>query len=291
MTGVTVVTAIDASGAPLGFTANSFSSVSLDPPLLLVCLAKSSQNFSAFTNAQGFAVNVLSETQKDTSNTFAHKSDDRFSGIFWNKGPFGSPILANVSAWFDCSMHNVVDAGDHVILIGQVQAFQASTLAGLGYARGAYVTPSQEAAALNGGATIMVSALIERDGQVLLVDDGIGGTKLPNAIAGQEGANAALKELIKTLGVKASVGFIYSVFEDSDRQQQNIVFLCMAEDQDPQTGVFTPINLSNLTDIAEPAICVMLERFAAERQIGSYGIYVGNQNTGEVQTVNVGVTP
>ena len=70
-TGVTVVTACDGDGNPIGFTANSFTSVSLNPPLLLVCLAKTSRNFATMTGAPHFAINVLSETQKDVSNTFA----------------------------------------------------------------------------------------------------------------------------------------------------------------------------------------------------------------------------
>ena len=127
MTGVTVVTSHDADGNPLGFTANSFTSVSLDPPLVLVCLANSSQNYDALTQAKGFAVNVLSEGQKDVSNTFARPVEDRFSAVNWQNGPHGSPVFNDVSAWFDCSMHQTVPAGDHVILIGKVEAFETST--------------------------------------------------------------------------------------------------------------------------------------------------------------------
>lgn len=79
MTGVTVVTALDAQGQPIGFTANSFTSVSLEPPLLLVCLARSSRNFDAFTQGAGFAINVLAEHQKDISNRFAKPMQDRFA--------------------------------------------------------------------------------------------------------------------------------------------------------------------------------------------------------------------
>ena len=85
-TGVTVVTAHDPSGQPIGFTANSFTSVSLDPPLLLICLAKSSRNFAAITGSAGFAVNILSETQKDVSNTFARPVEDRFAAVEWEEG-------------------------------------------------------------------------------------------------------------------------------------------------------------------------------------------------------------
>lgn len=129
---MTVVTAQAADGKPRGFTANSFSSVSLDPPLLLVSIEKSSSNFEVFTKADGFAVNILSEGQKPISNIFSSPVQDRFSGADWHLGPQGAPILAGVSAWFDCALHQCVDAGDHTILLGRVAAFHAGTAAGLG---------------------------------------------------------------------------------------------------------------------------------------------------------------
>ena len=170
MTGVTVVTSLDGNGNPVGFTANSFSSVSLDPPLLLVCLAKSSSNYDTLTQAKGFAVNVLSAEQTDVSNTFARPVDDRFASVDWKTGPFGSPVLNEVSAWFDCSMHSTVEAGDHVILIGRVYAFDSTPAPGLGYVRGAYVTPSIGEELLASGTDLIVSAIILRDSHVLLVD-------------------------------------------------------------------------------------------------------------------------
>ena len=142
LTGVTVVTAKDAEGRPIGFTANSFASVSLDPPLLLVCLARRSSNYAALTGAAGFAVNILAEAQEAVSNTFARPSDDRFAAVDWAFGPHGAPVIAGAAAWFDCAMHEVIDAGDHAILIGRVEAFADAGANGLGYARGAYVKPS-----------------------------------------------------------------------------------------------------------------------------------------------------
>jgi len=172
MTGVTVVTTIDESGKPIGFTANSFSSVSLDPALLLVSIARTSSSYAAFMAGKGFAVNILSEGQKDISSTFAKKVEDRFATVYWRKGPAGHPILAGVSAWFDCTLHQVVDAGDHAILIGRVEGFEATSSPGLGYYRGTYFTPVATQGAVPTGPDIIVSAILERQGQVLLVDDG-----------------------------------------------------------------------------------------------------------------------
>ena len=288
MTGVTVVTAHDKNGDPLGFTANSYTSVSIDPPLILVCLANSSQNYDSLVNASGFAVNILSETQIDVSNTFARPVDDRFASVPWHKGPKGAPILDGASAWFDCRMHKTVEAGDHVILIGEVAAFDQTATPGLGYARGAYVTPSTAADALGQSTNLIVSTLIERDGQVLLVDDGNGGLALPEALVDGEGASAAAKKLIASTGLHAKPGFVYSVFEDVRHKRQHISFLCQSTAGDPTQGVFVPLVGSALDDVSDPAILTMLERFASETKLGNYGIYYGDQSSGEVRPMTQG---
>lgn len=288
MTGVTVVTATDAQGDPVGFTANSFSSVSLDPPLLLVCLANSSSNFETLTQASGFAINILSEGQKDVSNTFARPVEDRFATISWKTGPNGNPILSDVSAWFDCSMHKTVEAGDHVILIGRVEAFESSPAPGLGYVRGAYVTPAAETEALDSSSNLIVSALIERFGKVLLIDDGNGGLTLPEARVGKRGTSSALAELIRDSGAQAEPGFIYSVYEDDAREHQKISFLCSAAAEQASQGTFTELSTSTLMDIADPAMRIMLERFAEESKMGNYGVYFGNQTSGKVRPIMSG---
>jgi flavin reductase (DIM6/NTAB) family NADH-FMN oxidoreductase RutF len=283
MTGVTVVTTMDAKGEPIGFTANSFSSVSLDPALLLVSIAKTSSNYAHFVNGKGFAINVLSDAQKEVSNTFARPVEDRFAKVNWQRGPHGAPILNGGSAWFDCSLHQVVDAGDHAILIGKVEAFEASNRAGLGYYRGSYFTPAGAAQAV--GPAVVISALIEQDGKVLLQDDGRGGLTLPTALVGAKGANATLQWLIETAGVQAAPGFIYSVYEDVGAGQQHIAFLCPSSGGTPAKGCFVELSPAGLEDITDPAVRIMLERLAAESKVGNYGIYFGNQNAGRVAKV------
>lgn len=137
-TGVTIVTAIMPSGEPMGFTANSFTSVSLDPPLILVCIAKSAAGYAAYTSADAFCVNILSEDQHDLSGTFARRGADKFVGVSWRQNQTGSPIIDGGVGHFDCSMHQVVDAGDHAILIGRVVGFDANDKAPLCYHRGKY---------------------------------------------------------------------------------------------------------------------------------------------------------
>ena len=138
MTGVTVVTTVAPDGAPIGFTANSFTSVSLDPPLILVCVALTSQNIGIFREAKGYAVNILAEGQESISRRFAGPVSDRFAGVDWAIGPAGAPVLGGVCGWFDCTMHNQVDAGDHMIMIGEVRGFDHTRRAALGYAAGGY---------------------------------------------------------------------------------------------------------------------------------------------------------
>jgi flavin reductase (DIM6/NTAB) family NADH-FMN oxidoreductase RutF len=144
MTGVTVVTTRNGHDQPLGFTANSFTSVSLSPPLLLICIDTSSENLGAFTGASNFAVNILADDQQDLSNRFARNVEDRFNGIDWSLSEEGNPILGGAAACFNCSMQNTVIAGDHVIMIGEVRSFSCTDKPGLGYHKGRYFTLSHD---------------------------------------------------------------------------------------------------------------------------------------------------
>ena len=120
-TGVTVVTTIAANGDPIGLTANSFTSVSLDPPLILFSLARTSANLQTFEKAGKFAVNVLHIGQQPVGGKFASRGVARFDGVDWAmRDDNGSPILAGSLASFDCHTHAVHDGGDHIIFIGHV---------------------------------------------------------------------------------------------------------------------------------------------------------------------------
>ncbi|WP_340110151.1 flavin reductase family protein [Pikeienuella sp. HZG-20] len=138
VTGVTIVTTTGAAGEPIGLTANAFTSVSLNPPLLLVCISRQSFSLAAIQRAGGFAVNILAEDQQALSHRFAHRVEDRFKGVNWRPGPVGGPLLDGVCGWFDCRLHDQFAAGDHVILIGRVAGFDHTSRRPLGYARGGY---------------------------------------------------------------------------------------------------------------------------------------------------------
>jgi len=115
-----VVTARARDGGPIGFTASSFTSVSLDPPLLLFCPAKSARTYPEFIEANAFAVNVLHIGQQPTSALFSSKVEDRFNLTPWECWTLDVPILSEASANFECRVHAIHDAGDHAIVVGDV---------------------------------------------------------------------------------------------------------------------------------------------------------------------------
>jgi flavin reductase (DIM6/NTAB) family NADH-FMN oxidoreductase RutF len=119
-TGVTIITAANADGGPIGLTANSFTSVSLDPPLLLVCVANTSSSAPVLRDSERFAVNVLQIGQQPTSNRFAGKVEDRFADTDWGWGETGVPVLNGSLGVFECSRFACHEAGDHFILVGHV---------------------------------------------------------------------------------------------------------------------------------------------------------------------------
>ncbi|RDV06612.1 alpha/beta fold hydrolase [Sphingorhabdus pulchriflava] len=119
-TGVTIITAMAPDGSPIGLTANSFTSVSLDPPLLLVCIANNAGSGPVLREAERFAVNVLQIGQQPTSNRFAGKGEDRFAATPWEMGEFGTPVLTGSLSSFECARDAVHDGGDHFILVGRV---------------------------------------------------------------------------------------------------------------------------------------------------------------------------
>jgi flavin reductase (DIM6/NTAB) family NADH-FMN oxidoreductase RutF len=120
-TGVCIITTRGADGRPYGVTVNSFSSVSLDPPLVLFSLDRGSTSFAAFMESSHFVVNVLHREQMALSRTFAVTSGEKFTGVVHETWETGSPVLAGNLATLECDKVAVHEAGDHVILLGQVR--------------------------------------------------------------------------------------------------------------------------------------------------------------------------
>lgn len=123
-TGVTIITTKRNDKKPIGFTANSFTSLSLNPKLVLFCLDKNSSSYETFMNSNAFAVSILTKEQKDLSKQFATHGIDRFKGVNYFEDITGSPIISGSLAYLDCKVNNLVDGGDHTIIIGEVLSGQ-----------------------------------------------------------------------------------------------------------------------------------------------------------------------
>lgn len=139
-TGVTVVTTTNEKGEPVGLTVNSVTSVSLVPPLLLVCVDKAADCHPSFQKSGVFAANILSEHQEQLSQRFATKGVEKFAGIPYRSGETGSPILEGSVGHLECRVVQVHDGGDHTIFIGEVSKADACELPPLLFYQGSYRT-------------------------------------------------------------------------------------------------------------------------------------------------------
>jgi len=284
-TGVTVLATMH-NGEPRGFTANSFASVSLSPPLVSVCIAKSSSSQNAFFAANYFAVNVLAEHQSDLSTIFATKNANRFTSHAWKKSPFGSPILDGVSAWFDCRKYDWIDAGDHIILLGEVLAFRGTDLNPLGYCRGSHIKfglpLSSKGSEWNG---LRVGAILELEGRIFFRKNDRGRLELPEASSlGSSHNQPNLAALLKQSGIRADLNFLYAVFDDSVGNTFIIYRGTVVHaDVSSEVGVFVPLEEIPWSLIDEAPTRSMLKRYEQERRNSSFGVYMGDDGKGVVQ--------
>lgn len=122
--GVTMVTAWDRGGRPAGATVSAVSSLSLDPPLLLVCLATTSETLAALRATRSFLVHVLAEGQEELAARYATKSPAKFDGVMWAPGALGLPRLAGCTVLVACRVSRLVSGGDHVIVLGEIRELE-----------------------------------------------------------------------------------------------------------------------------------------------------------------------
>lgn len=290
VTGVTVITTHDAEGLPRGMTANSFTSVSLDPPLLLVCVGRGAHSFAAFNACSSFAVNLLHEGQTDVSNLFASKAANKFDTISYDRVHTGAPILTDCLSWFDCTVHRRVDAGDHSVLIGEVQAFGTSPSAPLGFCRGRYANikdPLPPGWLASHG--MIVGYLIEADGHLLLRSDGKGGWVLPTAM--RRIADNELKlDGGDALTLVPDDTFLYSVFDVADGDPGYLIYRArLAQDVSSaplSAGLkFFPIDQLPYDQIPTREISAMLRRYGRESASKRFGIYMDSNDGGRLAMV------
>jgi flavin reductase (DIM6/NTAB) family NADH-FMN oxidoreductase RutF len=289
-TGVTIITTRQDDGTPRGFTANSFTSVSLDPPLLLVSIARSATSLPVFEAAGHFAVNILGDAQRAVSALFAGRSPEKFTRTAWRPGAQGAPLIDGCLAWFECARRQMVEAGDHVVLIGEVVDFAAGDGNPLGFLRGAYVSHALEQQALDaaaGAEVFRVGAVIEADGAVLMVPDPLtGGLRLPMSGGNTgHGSLRGLSAILGDLGVVAEINFLYALYEDDGGRAQTAYYRGTGTGEIPRRGTYHRLEALPWERIHDRVSRDMLRRFAAEHAAGQFGIYVGDEDVGEVRPV------
>lgn len=205
VTGVTVITTQDESGKPIGLTANSFNTVSLDPPLILWSQSKQATSYPVFQRASEFAVSILAEDQFQESARFASRRDDKFDGVEVDRDWCGLPVLVGSSAWLHCRTVSRVDGGDHTIFIGEVLQFARTKRRPLVFGGGQYLLAQPHDAALPAGSAIASGARqrhavrlcvpwMQRIAEELEITicAGVWGNLGPTIVGWESGATAAL---------------------------------------------------------------------------------------------------
>lgn len=287
-TGVTVVTTREADGTPRGFTANSFTSVSLDPPLLLVCIANSAHSCDAFCAAPHFGVNILCEDQKDVSGLFASRAPDKFDQAEWREGAEGVPLLPGSLATFVCARHQLVEAGDHVVLIGRVLDSTVQDAPPLGYHRGSYFSIGLEDKLVNaaaGAGDISIGAIMEQGGAILLTKGAGGHVSVPVAPDTARNLPGLVRHMTQA-GLHVQLDHLYAVYEDPDRAHNAIIYHGTASGAAPEGMFYCPLDDIPLNRVASPAERSMLARYAQEYRHGQFGIYQGDAQRGIVHRVS-----
>ncbi|NOD75612.1 MULTISPECIES: flavin reductase family protein [unclassified Ruegeria] len=281
MTGVTVVTMRNTSGMVLGFTANSFTSVSLDPPLLLVCPGKSLSSYHEFSTCNRFAVNILAEGQEDVSNTFAGFKGDRFAKVEHTLDTRGIPLITDAVATFSCKTHKVVEAGDHCVLIGQVEAYNYTEIPALGFANGRYFSLGLERGALEPtGLKVVCGAIIEHEGRVLLEKTEAGFRPPQVTLSDRRQLRDSLRRELHACGVDAHLGVIYSVYDDPTTH--HVYTLAKAPDiaRPGDLDVVAIKDLATLSYATQP-IATMMARYALESRTRDFSLYLGSALQGD----------
>jgi flavin reductase (DIM6/NTAB) family NADH-FMN oxidoreductase RutF len=137
-TGITVATVMDSDGVPHGLTVSSFTSVSLDPPLVSICLGHEVSSIDLFRAANYFGINILTEAQRSLSDHFARKGHDRFQGVAWTAGETGVPLIYDVLAAIECQVEQRIPVGDHDVFVGRMVATRVTEAAPLLHFAGGY---------------------------------------------------------------------------------------------------------------------------------------------------------
>ncbi len=294
LTGVTIITTIDKNGNERGFTANSFASVSLDPPLILVCIAKQAHSLKAFSESNSFGVNILAEEQEKISSLFASKQPDKFDLVAHEPKITGAPIIQDSLAWLDCTAEQNINAGDHIILIGRVKACGSRSGRPIGFWRGSYVRFGlHESADLVDPNThkISVGCLLEHKEQILL--ESINPDKDLWSIlhcplrASSGGHRNQMETYLQKNSLDANLEFLYAVFDIANNDESHIIYRGHLLNFPQEHANETRFKLFPMADmpwkkIPIPEIRDLLQRYKEESAVDNYGIYIDTTQGGSV---------
>ncbi|WP_338759697.1 flavin reductase family protein [Massilia sp. METH4] len=291
VTGVTIVTTTQADGTKRGFTANSFTSVSLDPALILVCIGKTASSYPVFSETSHFCVSILAEDQKPASSVFATKAADKFEQVAWHEAVTGSPVIDGAAAWFDCQSHQVIDAGDHIILLGRVVDFGYTEVSPLGYCRGAYLTfsLSQDALAATDGRA-KVGAILEHQGSIVLLRGPDDTFSLPTGTSLETVSGpGSLRGLLGKLGINGQLDFLFAVYEECSKANGAVYIYYRGQvvgDLPANEAIqVVPLNDIPWEKLPDNAVRSMLKRYVKERTEDAFGVYVGDTTNGAVRSL------
>ena len=296
LSGVTVVATRGSDGVPRAFTANSFTSVSLDPPLVLVCLGNKSGSYPKFATAERFSISILGDWQKDISTVFATPGADKCTAIAQLQGE-EVPYVGHSLSTMLCDMHERVSAGDHLVLIGRVTEYSTGSGRPLGFYRGRYVSFGLAEETLeDSGSMLQVAGLLEHQGKVLLLRrSGAQHYEVPTvALRGRAQHGAELSKVFQHLGQQAEADFVYSVYQEPGASATTMVYTMRLTDAPTDRGEELP-DLTDGTQLrffgAEEAPWSlvrgelpsgMLQRFFRERVTGVHGLYCDTPDGGRV---------
>ena len=292
LTGVTVVTTSDAEGQFRGITANSFTSVSLDPPLVLVCVDQRAASYDVFTTAAGYAVNILGQDHQHLAERFATKRPDKFDDVDTITTELGNPVLHDAIAWLDCRTTDVHTIGDHAVLVGHVQDFGGEGGQPLGFHQGRFVSFNPIASTTASAGEAEVTFVIEDPaGNVALRKRDDGAFSLPSARMAlvnlhDSGLEAAAR---RCTGAAVTVDLLYSFYTDESTGRLTVTYRGRVVDGGsvPADGcTFLALEDSLWPRVGDSVELAVLQRYRVERDAQRFGIYSGTAERGSVATIH-----
>ena len=248
------------------------------------------EGLELFKNSEYFAVNILNEAQVDISNLFAKPLKNKFEEINWSNSKFGVPIIKGALAWLECKNFDQIRSGDHLILIGNVKNFHNEGGYPLAYYNGNYISFNNETSLVNAmekDSKTIIGAIIEKNNSILFFDDSKNNIlKLP--VIGENGEPSNTTKLVSkysNIGLKMSLDFVYSVYEDKRLDAVCIYYRSKGDETIPKGYKYIKFNDINWEKIKDKALVIMLKRYIEEANQGDFAVYMGNETTGLTQTL------